>query len=563
MMDRAIDIAFCKSAVGGLLLAAAFATGASAAKPGCDYQDIDIAKYGNKPFQNPPEITSHNGVLDTQLLVGYTDPNKVSIGGCGVKLRTYNGQLVGPTLRAKPGDTLDILLDNRLPVETPDQVADQFEQERMNAHLSVVPASFNTTNLHTHGLHVSPAGNSDNVLLSILPQTKFPYEIKVPANHAPGTFWYHAHAHGSTSIQVGSGMAGALILADDDAKIPPALREANKGEKIMVLQTILYDTDGELNQISALFPDKANCPNPGTWTCSKRQVTINGQIQPVITMRPGEVQRWRLIDSGFRESFYLHLEGHALHEIALDGLYLGRVDTWQPNQTVELEPGYRSDLLVQASLTPGTYRLLNAPVPATVSLRAIAQAEQVIAIIKVEGQPVDMKLPTDAKMAPLAPFPGVDLKARANGVQTVVFKLGSDISTKRNYFQINAEAFDPNHERKVVLNTIDQWTLTTMGDPPTNPKAIPPVPHVFHIHVNPFQYERQGPAGPETVWKDTVIVEPKTVLNVYTHYTDYVGAFVMHCHILDHEDLGMMEVVEVVEEEGSKPLRAAMPMHHH
>jgi FtsP/CotA-like multicopper oxidase with cupredoxin domain len=495
--------------------------------------------------------------------VRYTDPSKISIGGCGVKLRTYNGRLVGPTLRVKPGEVLDILLNNQLPEETPDEVAHQFEQERSNAHLSVVPASFNTTNLHTHGLHVSPAGNSDNVLLAILPQTKFPYEIKLPATHPPGTFWYHAHAHGSTSIHVGSGMAGALIVDDDDAKIPPALREANKGEKIMVLQTILYDTDGELNQISALFPDPKVCPpaNPGTWTCSKRQVTINGQIRPVITMRPGEVQRWRLIDTSFRESFDLRLEGHALHEIALDGLYLGRVDTWQPNQTVELQPGYRSDILVQASRTPGTYRLINGALVAAASLRSVDQQEQVLAIVKVEGDPVDMTLPTDAEMAPLAPFPGVDLKARAVGVQQVVFRLGQDMQQKRNYFQINAEAFDPNHVRKVVLDTVDQWTLSTIGDPVDNPKPIKAAPHVFHIHVNPFQYQRQGPAGPETVWKDTVIVRPDQQLNVYTHYTDYVGAFVMHCHILDHEDLGMMEVVEVVEEEGSKPLRAMA--HHH
>ena len=279
-------------------------------------------------------------------------------------------------------------------------------------------------------------------------------------------------------------------------------------------------------------------------------------------MRPGEVQRWRLIDTSFRESFNLRLEGHALNEIALDGLYLGRVDTWQPNQTVELEPGYRSDLLVQASRTPGTYRLINGgALTAATSLRAVDQPEQVLAIIKVEGDAVDMQLPTSAEMAPLAPFPGVDLKARAVGVQQVVFRLGQDRAQQRNYFQINAEAFDPNHSRKVVLNTVDQWTLSTIGDPVDNPSPIKPAPHVFHIHVNPFQYERQGPLGPETVWKDTVIVHPGQQLNVYTQYTDYVGAFVMHCHILDHEDLGMMEVVEVVEEEGEKPLRAMA--HHH
>ena len=218
-------------AAGGLVLAAALASAANAASD-CTYMDIDVSLYGEKPFHNPPEIVARDHVVKTRLAVQYTDPSQVSIAGCGVKLRTYNGQLVvGPTLRVKPGEVLDILLDNRLPAETPAETAAQFEQERSNAHLSVVPASFNTTNLHTHGLHVSPAGNSDNVLLSILPQTKFPYEIKVPASHPPGTFWYHAHAHGSTSIQVGSGMAGALILDDDPAKFPLFLRDANKGEE--------------------------------------------------------------------------------------------------------------------------------------------------------------------------------------------------------------------------------------------------------------------------------------------------------------------------------------------
>jgi len=105
-------------------------------------------------------------------------------------------------------------------------------------------------------------------------------------------------------------------------------------------------------------------------------------------------------------------------------------------------------------------------------------------------------------------------------------------------------------------------SLSTAGDPAAN-DGIPPLPHVFHIHVNPFQFERQGPSGPETVWKDTVLIPPGKQINVYTQYTDYIGAFVLHCHILDHEDLGMMEVVEVVSPEGSQPLRAVMGAHHH
>src|SRR5262249_35020417 len=153
------------------------------------------------------------------------------------------------------------------------------------------------------GLHVSPVGNSDNVLLAIAPQSKFPFEIKVPSNHPSGAFWYHAHAHGSTSIQVGSGMAGGRVIEDQPGKVSPALRAANEREKVLVIQTILYNTDGELNDITKLFPSPSPCPaGDGTWVCSKRRVTINGQIVPIIKMQPGEVQRWRVIDTSFRES---------------------------------------------------------------------------------------------------------------------------------------------------------------------------------------------------------------------------------------------------------------------
>jgi FtsP/CotA-like multicopper oxidase with cupredoxin domain len=539
-------------------------------KNACAYKDIDPAVYGKKIFQNPPEISAHNGSLNTTLKVDYTDPKTTSIGGCPVKLRTYNGQLVGPTLRVRPGDVLNILLDNRLPRETPAEIARQFENEDENAHLGTMPHSFNTTNLHTHGLHVSPVGNSDNVLLAIAPQSKFPYEVKVPSNHPSGAFWYHAHTHGSTSIQVGSGMAGALIIDDDPAKIPPALRAANEREKVLVIQTILYNTDGELNDISRLFPSPSPCPpGDGTWVCSKRRITINGQIVPIIRMQPGEVQRWRVIDTAFRESISLQLEGHALHEIALDGIYLGRIDTWNPGQSVDLEPGYRSDLLVQAG-KEGTYRLIDAPSTAAKSLRGVAEDEHVLAIVEVRGAQLDMKLPTNEEMAKLAPFPGVDLSKTAVGVQQAIFKLGTDIGLppgfcqqnpnspnckQRNYFQINFAAFNPTHVRTLRLGATEQWTVSTVGDPSNVPNAIPPLPHVFHIHVNPFQTPRSAPDGTsELVWKDTLLIPAGATVNLYTQYLDYIGQFVMHCHILDHEDLGMMEVDEVVDESsGVKP----------
>lgn len=549
-------------------------TPASAQSPGptpigqdpCAYQEIDPEKYGHQELVNPPEVSARGRVLKTKLRVAYTKKSKTEIAGCPVHLRTYNGKLVGPTLRLKPGQTLDLKLRNDLPRETKKQIAAQFEQESGAAYISTTPHSFNTTNLHTHGLHVSPRGNGDNVLLAVEPQTTQPYDIEIPRDHPPGSFWYHAHGHGSTAIQVGSGMAGTIVIEDGN-DIPPALAAANEREKIMLFGSILYDTQGEVDDIAAFFPNSPpNACDQGlstcTWQDSHRRTTINGQIVPRIHMQPGEVQRWRMIDGTFRETLEIQLDGHSLHEIALDGLYLGQVDTWAPDQPIELQPGYRSDVLVQASSEPGTYLLRDGPTPAGEALRGVTEDEEILAEIVVEGEPVDMELPTDDEMAALEPFPGVDLAKEATGVQVANFKLGQDaVASPKNYFQINFQAFDPAHTRRLALGAVDEWLLSTSGDPkgvpgseapPSPPPGpIPPLEHIFHIHINPFQMERAGPDGEtELVWKDTLLV-PTTAsleepLSVYTKYTDFTGKFVIHCHILDHEDLGMMEAVKVV-----------------
>jgi FtsP/CotA-like multicopper oxidase with cupredoxin domain len=356
-------------------------------------------------------------------------------------------------------------------------------------------------------------------------------------------------------------MAGALVVDDDPARIPAALRAANEREKVMVIQTILYDVTGKSEDITAFFPDPGSGRNQAcvtgatscTWLGSNRHVTINGQIVPVIRMAPGEVQRWRMVDGSFRETMAIRLEGHALHEIATDGIYTGRIDTWPDGQEILLYPGYRSDVLVQAG-APGTYRLLDDSAGVGQSLKGVAEDQNLLALVIVDDVPrMDMRLPTQAEMAALDPFPGVNLAARATGVQEAVFKLGSGLppTDPRNSFQINYSAFNESRKRYLQLDSIDMWSLTTVGDPAAvqNGNGVPPLPHVFHIHINPFQVFRSGPNGqPQMVWKDTQFIPAGETVNVYTQYLDYTGSFVIHCHILDHEDLGMMETVEVVRE---------------
>jgi FtsP/CotA-like multicopper oxidase with cupredoxin domain len=130
--------------------------------------------------------------------------------------RAYNGQIPGPTIRVKQGDVLQITLVNALGPKTSHSGEDTSGGAQNTFRLS------NVTNLHMHGLHISPEGTSDNVFRQVGPQQRGLYVYNIPADHPVGTFWYHPHVHGSSSLQQGGGMAGALIVdpADPNSYLP-------------------------------------------------------------------------------------------------------------------------------------------------------------------------------------------------------------------------------------------------------------------------------------------------------------------------------------------------------
>ena len=150
-----------------------------------------------------------------------------------VRLRSYQGPgtdpevpFVGPTVNLLPGDTFRITLNNKLTADDP-SCGDQDDPN--------IPHCFNSTNLHAHGLWVSPSGNSDNVFIKINPGVSFTYEYNIPANHPAGTFWYHPHLHGATALQVSSGMAGVLII--QGARLPSTSAPGD-------VDTLLRNADG-------------------------------------------------------------------------------------------------------------------------------------------------------------------------------------------------------------------------------------------------------------------------------------------------------------------------------
>lgn len=461
-----------------------------------------------------------------------------------VELLTYNGQLVGPTIRVRRGTTLNIKLINELPEA--DQPAAQAPLDQADP-----PHDLYTTNLHTHGLHVSPSGHSDNVFREVPPGASFQYTIKIPADHPSGTFWYHPHNHGSVAYQLGNGMAGALIVEGGPPAGPvpdldrvPEIAQAK--ERILVLQQLILRT-GKDGVGRADPRDNYAEPDPKAF-----QVTaVNGGVLPTYTIHPREVQRWRLVSAAREGSTELRWyddrgQGvNSLHfyEIAVDGLATGKLT---PRHSVTMYPGSRRDLLVKGPERPGTYFLVSLEENETPGANEKLIVHYVAKLI-VEGADRPMPFPTAGQLAPCKPFASID-PAECQVKRNVVLSYDS----KKNLYHINGLSFsDQTAPFQPLLGSAEEWTITAVEPPEGSENE----PHPFHIHVNPFELvrienTRTNVAFDVGEWRDTVAVEPGKKVTIRLRFRDFPGKTVFHCHTLDHEDQGMMSTFEIVDPSG-------------
>jgi FtsP/CotA-like multicopper oxidase with cupredoxin domain len=483
---------------------------------------VDQLITGPGPWQpddlvEPEERRSAGGVLETQLRVqhAYND-----IGGYRLYLRNYEGKIPGPTLRVQPGDTLRIRLINDLP---PNREGPLLYQD--------LPQLLNTTNFHAHGMHVSPAGISDNIFRMMEPGESYDIEIAIPGNHPSGSYWYHPHHHGAADVQIASGMAGMLIVEGDFADVPEI---AEAREHVLVLSHVVFDAYHTIEGFETVWPD-----------AGLRFFSVNGQREPIIRMRPGEVQRWRILHTGYQNDILLSLEGHTLLPIARDGISLpaigssleirqpARSDAGDP-EAILFAPAHRVDVLVQAG-GPGTYLLQALP-----RFESYAAPIGPIAHVIVEGEPLPMQLPTSLPPAPLATIRDEEL----TGTRELTFsRLAPEAGEAGHWrefaFFIDDKLFDHDRVDQVVnLGAVEEWTLTNVDDYND---------HVFHIHTNPFQLTQvNGKPVEEPIWLDTVHVPHSGSVTIRSRFLDFTGKYVLHCHMMNHEELGMMQVVEVV-----------------
>jgi L-ascorbate oxidase len=568
-----------------------------------------------------------------------------------VKLRSYQGTgvspntpFVGPLVDVYPGQTVRMTLHNKLPADSTCPT---------KGGSANVPHCFNGTNLHTHGLWINPSGNSDNVLVSVNPGVNFQYEYNIPPDHPAGTFWYHSHRHGSTALQVSSGMAGALIVrgtrpptptgnGDLDTLLKPIAGQPFT-ERVMVFQQIQYACRDKDNKIERNADKSYKCDpgvtgsvedydqfGPNTWPVSGRFTSINSAVLGRLQVaEAGKVEHWRMIHGGVRDTIALQFRKRLpaapepaglraaaaqvyvdtnctgapvpYHLVAADGLTKAAAT---PVTIAVFQPGYRWDALV---IFPevGDYCIINAVAPGNASVNQNIQPTQLLGTVRVgAGAPVAgnltdyLKAQLQAAAAPNKPadvrgkvtaelgdglkltsfVPHPDVKDNeVTGAQNLLFNI--DVSQINEvFFEINGQPYDPARtDRTLMLGGVDEWTLKSNL-----------ASHPYHIHVNPFQVVKiiapdgktdvsepgavdnfgkdqhgnpvidpQYP-GLKGLWKDTLFVKnigggaagAYTVV-VRTRYERYIGDFVLHCHILDHEDQGMMQNIRIAVPDGA------------
>ena len=391
------------------------ASGDPSSAPECEGQTV------NPPLPIPKELKSENGVLDLTLTakigqncVSYTSGTAEAPGPekwVSLKGPSYDGTITGPTLRVKPGDEILMNLVNEFPANP--------DEQRMGGY----PHDPYTTNMHFHGLSVSPRGIGDNPFRQVEPGESAPVTVRIPKTAPTGTFWYHPHKHGATSFQFFGGMAGLLIVEgaeDDPGSLESVPEVADAKDVPIVLQLPRSDQNGNVpfvNQYATMYsglPDFAAqlrqqeatesptgsapppgsgtggstgsapvpgsgtggggragqvttprqpCPQCGVWSTYKDSfafLTTNGAAAPKLEMKPGEVQRWRLLNAAPDIGMALVLTDESgksvpMHLLSNDGLTVPKMIT--TTDPIVLGSGNRADVLVKAPSTPGTFQL--------------------------------------------------------------------------------------------------------------------------------------------------------------------------------------------------------------
>jgi FtsP/CotA-like multicopper oxidase with cupredoxin domain len=483
---------------------------------GCSSGTTVIDPPRGAAFKDPQvmsNISTTPGIVEVNLEAKVAP---VNVNGTVATLQTYNGAYPAPTIKVKKGDLLKVHFKNSLP----------------DSGTNIMGEPRADTNLHTHGFHVSPEGNSDNVMQRFSRNQTFDYEYDLGWHPGGNLNWYHPHAHGNAAEQVWAGQAGAIEVDDETTVL------SGYETHILVLKDITLSGNAPATHSDSDF---MNGKEGNT-------MMVNGQVNPVLAMRPGQVQRWKIVNASNARFYKLKLASHNLNVVGTDG---GLLDKPYAQSTVLLSPGERIDVLVKASTTKAYYKLTAEPY----NRGAGASATQQITLMtaNVTGTSLSQSLPTSVNPSAVrmaVPTGAVQRSLTLSmGMMMGGGMMGGGMMGGMGMATINGIAFSESngvidaYTIPSLLNTYEVWTIynNSMMD------------HPFHQHVNHAQVISisGGDSAYKTLyttmpaWKDTVIVPAGGNVKLLVPVKDFTGLTMFHCHILEHEDMGMMGVWDI------------------
>lgn len=442
---------------------------------------------GGAPLTAPPVLENQSSephVVEVTITAAVTRLSLVP--GHETEVFAYNGRVPGPTLEAWEGDSVIVHFQNDLP---------------------------EPTTIHWHGIHL-PFHTDGSPFHPVEPGGRLDYVFRVPRGTA-GTYWYHPHPDQRAGPQVAKGLFGALIVR---AAGDPLSGVAS--ERLLILHDNRFLSDGAVDLADPMSAQGRRDFENGREGDAQ---FVNGQIMPSISIRAGEVQRWRVINASAARVYRLAIPGHPFLHVGSDGGLFER-----PVETDEILVANteRVELLVRGTGQPGERDTLedrpyNRYIPQT-RPADWQETRSLLSLAYTDDPPVEAAaLPATLRV--VEPIDTTDVAAR----RVLSFSQGL----------INGRAMDMSRvDISAALGTTEIWTIENLVG----------MDHPFHLHGFRFQVlSRDGVAEPYPSWKDTINVPKHQTVRLAVRFEDYPGLWMFHCHILDHEDAGMMGVLQV------------------
>ncbi len=648
-------------------------------------------------YREPVKLSSKDGVLEVTLRAhqGTADldtvarpvENMLLFGYTLIRGTASDGSTSGaglypsPTLQVFPGETLIVHLENDLSALT---IRDFFDPRYIakGEDVPLYPAQLGSSplNLHVHGLHVSPRGNSDNVMLHVPAGMSNTYTYNIPKNVPQGAYWYHSHLHGLTTAHVYYGLAGMLAIGRLDGNLPLVTQHAIPIRNMVLQYNSVFDRAGGEAQLTfpswgqwvnsfktpvgdelskgtyrpLLAPVNFTQSKPGTrfptvWYSgplsignmrgrfqfipsnlqrfssenltvepdtklpdARRDVqfTVNGLFQPLIDSKPGQTEIWVL--SNISDIAYMSVQltetatgrhpkiaivgqdgnpSPAVHypvfeagtRLVIPPASRYAIAVTMPD-TGELvldmppmgggartlaSPGvlYESNGTENPPATLGTVSVLPSAIsyfdgffvfPTQVLARAVPSGERGVTVPFLEGQRLEA-VSAFEELSQLTP----DFKRELVITGGFLNDLASPIDPKAFVYAFDGTAFPNVPLIQPRLNSVEEWTFVNDNNDE----------HPIHVHVNDFQVTSYFDpttglkTGPEMWEIDNAnvpapllgpgesVIQPGT-LSMRTRFEEFTGLYVMHCHRLNHEDNGLMALVNVIPEVSSYAVAA-------